>query len=265
MKFFKHFTDAHRGQSLRLVQKRFGVAGIGRYWIFIELCAEKLEKNKEEEFTEHHCTFEFETSYLARSLGYANLKQCSSYLQALAELGLCSVVDNGEITSCSVPKLLESMDRDSKRARKERVPSAPKKKIKIKEEDKDKEEDKELDSSCTVLAKAKPVPDELSRSALVLITNEDQFSGIIPQATQSRWMALYNDSEFLKRETMKAFNWYENNPKKKPKTARGWVQALSSWFERGWPKYQKQIESVKNVGYSEREMRDILSGGKDGL
>lgn len=141
MKFFKHFTDAHRGQSLQLLKKRHGYAAKGRYWDLVEICAEKLEKESTEEFTEEHCTFAFAKPYLASSLGFANLKQLLSYLQAIAELGLCSFEDQGEVVLCSMPKLLESLDRDAKRARHERDTAAPKKKNKIKnkEEDKDKE------------------------------------------------------------------------------------------------------------------------------
>lgn len=143
MKFFKHFTDAHRGKSLQQLKRRFGFDGIGRYWTFIELCAEKMTKEQASEFTEEHCVFEFERSYLMLSLGYANLKQASSYLQAMAELGLCSVEAQGELYRCSVPKLLECMDRDSKRARQERAAGAPKKKIKKKIKDKEEDKDKE--------------------------------------------------------------------------------------------------------------------------
>lgn len=150
MKFFKHFTDAHRGRSMQVLLKNLGMAGVGRYWLFVELCAEKLHKAKDEEYTEAHCHFEFERAYLMRSLGYANLKQCSSYLHALAELGLCSVSDSAEVFSCSMPKLLECMDRDSKRARTERAPSAPKRKRK--KEEKEKEYLKKFEVEATRLA-----------------------------------------------------------------------------------------------------------------
>lgn len=133
MQFFKHFTDAHRGKSLRIIYKRFGFAGTGRYWHLVELCAEKMTKTREEEFGIEHTNFEFEKSFLMASLGYANLKQAACYLHALAELGLCSVVDQGEVWLCSMPKLLEILDRDTSRARPRRATDAPK----IKIEDKD--------------------------------------------------------------------------------------------------------------------------------
>lgn len=143
MKFFKHFTDANRGQSLQILRQKHGMAAIGRWWTLVEICAEKMEKSKEDEYTEAHCHFSFARPYLASSLGYANLKQASSYLEALAELGLCSVQDDADVVVISMPKLLESLDRDTKRARKLRVVSAPKRKRKNKE----KEEDKDIPKS----------------------------------------------------------------------------------------------------------------------
>ena len=44
MKFFKHFTDAHRGKSLNQLRDRLGWAALAKYWTFVEICAEKLEK-----------------------------------------------------------------------------------------------------------------------------------------------------------------------------------------------------------------------------
>lgn len=129
MKFFKHYTDASNGKSLQMLRRRFDLAGLARYWIFIELCASKLEKNRTEELTVAHCHFEFEKHYLMRSLGYANLKQTLCYLQGMAELNLCSVDEGPMLYLCSVPKLLECMDRGTVRARPGRAKSGLKIKI----------------------------------------------------------------------------------------------------------------------------------------
>lgn len=132
MKFFKHFTDAHRGTSIQAIRKKYDWNGVGRYWTLVELCAEKLSKDRDEEYTIEHCVFEFEKSYLMRILGYGNLLHTSSYLSALSVIGLCSVCETPVAYLCSMPKLLECMDRDTKKARPERGQSAPKIKNKIK-------------------------------------------------------------------------------------------------------------------------------------
>lgn len=146
MRFFKHFTDSGRGKSLQLLKSKFGMAGIGRYWTLVELCAEKLAKNPEEEYAEGHCTFAFAPAYLTSSLGYGNLKQASTYLGALSDLGLCSVREVGDVIECSMPKLLECIDRDTKRARIVRATSAPKKKNKKENKNKEIETEEEKES-----------------------------------------------------------------------------------------------------------------------
>lgn len=133
MKFFKHFCDSHRGRSIQILIKKHGFAGVGRYWTFIELCAEKLEKMPDEEFSDAHCNFEFEKTFLMRALGYHNLTHTRRYLSDMQVIGLCWVSDTDVTYKCYVPKLLESLDRDSRRARKIR----PKIKIEDKEEDKE--------------------------------------------------------------------------------------------------------------------------------
>lgn len=116
------------------------------------------------------------------------------------------------------------------------------------------------DITSSTVAEAAPAVIEIDRSELVSFENEKTLIDSIPEATKQRWATLYPDKEFLLREVLKAFNWYENNPIKKPKKLRGWISALSSWFERGWPKHLKTIESKKAVGFSENEMTAILEG-----
>lgn len=140
MKFFKHFTDAHSGKSMQLLRKKFGLRGIGFYWVLVEICAAKMDKDSEEQFTAEHCNFHFEKTYLMRSLGSPSLKHLSIYLRSLDELCLISYSEVDDLYAISMPKLLECLDRDSNRARKERDESAPKIKKKIKKEDKEYKE-----------------------------------------------------------------------------------------------------------------------------
>jgi hypothetical protein len=101
---------------------------------------------------------------------------------------------------------------------------------------------------------------EKSRSELVIFKNESDFINAIPEKTKQRWSALYQDPDFLQRELLKAFNWYENNPKKKPKTVRGWIQAMSSWFERGWVKHVRTIQSQQVTGLSDSQWQNVMNG-----
>lgn len=137
MKFFKHFTDAHRGQSIQRLKDRHGMKGVGIYWTLVELCAEKLIKDDAEEFTVEHCNFTFHHRYIRDTLETHQLKNLLMYLRSMSDVGLMSFECVGDVISICMPKLLECMDRDTKRARKPRGDSAPKKKNKDKEEDKD--------------------------------------------------------------------------------------------------------------------------------
>lgn len=105
-------------------------------------------------------------------------------------------------------------------------------------------------SSCTVVDKSTQVPAEISKlpslqNQEINPQNEFELVCLMPQETKTRWARLYQSEEYLQREVIKAFNYYRNNPRKFPKTRRGWVQALSSWFERGWPAFVKTIPAEK--------------------
>ena len=137
MKFFKHFTDAHRGKSLQLLRRKFsrgdhGLKAVGIYWTLVELCAEKMEKSRDEEFTDAHCNFEFSLKYLRDTLGTHQTKNCVMYLQCLHDVCLMSVQCSDDVCTIYMPKLLECIDRDSNRTRTGRALDAPKIKNKIK-------------------------------------------------------------------------------------------------------------------------------------
>lgn len=138
MKFFKHFTDAHRGTSMQAILNKMGHKGHSAWWILVELCAEKMEKRRDEEFTEEHCKFVFDERFLRDSLRLSGAN-VAAYLHQYATMALlrCDLV-KGE-WHLEMPKLLESMDRDTKRTRPGRGQDAPKIKIEIKIEDKEEE------------------------------------------------------------------------------------------------------------------------------
>ena len=75
----------------------------------------------------------------------------------------------------------------------------------------------------------------------------------VTQETVRRWFALYHgETEFIEREFIKAWEWIELNPKRKPTSRRGWSRFASTWLERSWPKYQKTIPAnQKRKGIAE--------------
>jgi hypothetical protein len=134
MKFFKHFTDAHRGQTLNNLFDRMGHMGRSCYWDIVEMCAEKLEKDESEEFTEAHCHFSFHEREIRKNLRVSP-RNLRVFLEICAENSALSSSFSGKIIQIHMPKLLECLDRDSKRARQGRGLPAPKIKKKNKEID----------------------------------------------------------------------------------------------------------------------------------
>lgn len=107
---------------------QLGLEGLARYWILVEICAEKLSKEKDEEYTEAHCVFRFDQRYMRDTLRTHQLSRLSMFLRCVADVGLMSFSCEDNVIVISMPKLLEYLDRDSKRARTKRAPSAPKRK-----------------------------------------------------------------------------------------------------------------------------------------
>lgn len=140
MKFFKHFTDAHRGASMHGLFEKMSHTGIACYWTLVEMCAEKLEKERDEECTEAHCHFSFHEKILRQNLRISRTN-VELFLGFCAGFSLLSFeITNNEI-KIYMPKLLECLDRDAKRARPHRGQVAPKIKIKKKIKNIKKESD----------------------------------------------------------------------------------------------------------------------------
>ncbi len=119
MKFFKHFTDAHRGKSLQLLFDKHGHTGLSVYWMIVEMCAEKLERPANGSFTEANCRFVFNRRFLRNELRLKN-KHFEIILRSISDqtLFLLDLTEN-EVTF-EMPKLLEYLDRDARYTRTER-------------------------------------------------------------------------------------------------------------------------------------------------
>jgi len=112
------------------------MAGIGQYWTLVEMCAEKLEKGGETEFRAEHCVFSFERGHLANELGIKS-KRSENILGTFQEHSLIQLECSENVITIKMPKLLEILDRDSRRARHDRATTAPKRKKKKKIKDKE--------------------------------------------------------------------------------------------------------------------------------
>lgn len=134
MNFFKHFTDAHDGRSMTSLMEEFGLEGYAAYFILMEICAKKLEKKEDCELAMNDCRFAFHERKVREKLRMRSTK-VELFLNYCSTLDLLLFTKVDDEFHFYIPKLLEFMDRDSKRARHKRGDSAPK----IEDIDKDKE------------------------------------------------------------------------------------------------------------------------------
>lgn len=125
MRWFKHFTDNHRGQSVQTLLDDMGYFGPFFYYLIYELCAEKLEQEESTSLSPDSCQFTFHQ----RVVCSASRAKPSTVLRALdagQSCGLWSFELDGVYIKISLPILLNLLDRDMKKPRLKREKSAPK-------------------------------------------------------------------------------------------------------------------------------------------
>ncbi len=118
MKFFKHFTDAHRGQSLQGLMDELSHMGL-TYWIIVEMCVEKVGEKLDSKgpgyrLNKDDCEFEFHQRILRQSMrvSLTNLKRI---LDECSTLDLLSYEMNENIVKIKMPKILKSLERTKKK------------------------------------------------------------------------------------------------------------------------------------------------------
>lgn len=121
--YFKHFTNAHENKSLMILLDEFGHFGYAAWFILLEMCIEKMEKNRGECYTEVHCSFTFHQRLVRQKLRIS-LSKVELFLDKCSTLDLLSYEFDGNEFHLYIPKILESLDRDQKRARQVRDQAA---------------------------------------------------------------------------------------------------------------------------------------------
>ena len=137
MKWYKHFTDNHRGQIVQNLINLYGHAGPCAYYFIMELCAEKIEKSNFEEISGEFL-FVFKRPYFDNVLRMKR-KSTDNILRTLSESNALLSEPNDNEVRIKFPKLLNLLDRDLKKARSDRARDALKARL-----DKDKDKDKDI-------------------------------------------------------------------------------------------------------------------------
>lgn len=263
MRWFKHYSDMYRGRSINDLFEKMGHTGPCCYFLLLELCTEKLDKNYDKNNGNLEFVFRFSERFVRQNLRISSGK-LEVFLNICREHSLLNFKLVENILEIEMPILLDLLDSDFKRTRRRRDSD-----VTLEPLDKDKDKDKDIEeevtkvtssSSCSSVKthdEQKPVK-KRSIVNILSINDENELKLLLDDDLKLRLTKMYPDSNFLNRELLRAFNWYQNNPVKKPKTKRGWIRALCSWYERSWIKHIKQIKSNHNVGYSEQELKNIL-------
>lgn len=131
MKYFKHYSNARRSESLSILIADHGLEAYARYWILLEFLAEEFD-GESTSFRYHSSTIR----ELLRIQSWTKLRLVADQLSTVRGIALRQ---NETVFEIEAPILLDLLNRDFKKARTERAPSA----VYIKNKIKDKEEDKE--------------------------------------------------------------------------------------------------------------------------
>lgn len=141
MKWFKHFTDNHRGQSVNKLLDEMGYFGPFLYFTIYELCAEKLDKFEDRELTQDDCIFRFHRRVIC-SATRAKPSTVGRGMVLGQSCKLWSFKIDGNYIEIFVPILLELLEYDQKKSRQQRAEKAPRKRLE-KEKETEAEEEKE--------------------------------------------------------------------------------------------------------------------------
>ncbi len=127
MRWFKHFTDNHRGRSVQFLMDEMGHSGLC-YFILMEMCAEKLERPNNLEgdqqmvgsLTADDCEFIFHRRVVESAL---RLRRAAveRLLSSCQTSNLFTYNIEGEFIKIKMPILLDLLDYDSKRSRSRRA------------------------------------------------------------------------------------------------------------------------------------------------
>lgn len=130
MKWFKHFTDNHRGRSVQFLLDELGYFGPFFKDTLLEMCAEKLDRKADRELTEDDCKFVFHRR-VVESATRAKRTSVSRALDAGAKCNFWSYKADGDFFEISAPILLDLLEYDQKKSRQRRAPIVPEKRLRI--------------------------------------------------------------------------------------------------------------------------------------
>lgn len=219
MKWFKHYSDASDGLSLKTLWASRDYEAIAVFW---RLC-EMLSKHN---IRDGILTTNFST--IGRETGMKPSK-CRRVLARIASVSLVRYEhDTDEIQPFLVPNWLKFQETRGQKKIESFVKTPGEvrsKKLEVRSKNKD------LRIVCTEPKKtsvAVPTSNAPSKDLLVFIN--EKLLELYPQ-------------EYIDREKTKMEMWLATNAHKKPRSDKGMVRFVTSWLSRGWDQYRKGLQS----------------------
>lgn len=155
MKFFKHFADNHRGQTIQALFQEFGHEGPCCYYFLMEMCCEKLEYIDGKVLEK----FRFSEQIVRRNLHISRTK-LEKFLTFCQTFGVLLWKKDDNFIEIEMPILLNLLDRDMKKPRIVRAKSAQKPRLELeleREQELEKEKEEESKSSETTKLQNKQI------------------------------------------------------------------------------------------------------------
>lgn len=214
MRYFKHYSNARRSESLSILIAEHGLDAYARYWLLLEFLAE--------EFDGESTSFRYHVSTIRELLRVQSWTKLQLVCNQLSTVRGIALRQNETVLEIEAPILLDLLNRDFKKARSERGQSAVyiKNKIKIK--------NKKKSSKGTQTKFEHP-------------NNLQDFLAIFDHLTYAHWLSIYqNDQDWINRELEKCYGYFYVQKTGKPSSSvKGWKSRASSWLERGWNSFSK--------------------------
>lgn len=241
MKWFKHYSDASDGLSLKTLWANKDYEAISVFWRLCEMLAKHNIRDGI-----------LNTNFLmiARETGMKPSK-CRRVLARISSVSLLRYEhDTDEIQPFLVPKWAEFQENRGQK----KVESFAKPPGEVRREKKE-ERSKNIDLRIVC-----PEPKKTSVSVPTNDTLNKELSFFINQ----KLLELY-PQEYLDREKVKMEMWLATNGHKRPKSDRGMVRFVTSWLSRGWDQYRRGLQSNAPKEKSWMELVEEEENGKNSV
>jgi hypothetical protein len=249
MKWYKHFTDNHRGKSTQYLLDELSYFGPFFKETIFEMCAEKLDRKDDRELSADDCVFVFHRRTV-ESATRAKRSTVGRALVAGQSANFWTFTENGEYFEIKIPILLDLFEYDQKKSRQRRAEVTPGTRL-----DQNRIEKNRIDQNIVVSTEPTKSVAVVAKKSIFLFKFGDKEIAISEELVQS-WSETY-PKEFLEIEIKKARNWLLSNPHKAPKS--NFARFFNSWFNNGWETFRRGLKS-NPVKVTENEMAAILEG-----